>query len=626
MRRFLYSYAFLLVTLCSCQENIIDMSDVDNDGVIDSKTPIIIIENPDDYWTRLYYENENEYAFLRVIDRDTSIILGSFDNIQILITVDSNMRPQRIESEDFNASILYRGNKAFAYCVAGEVMHCDTIVFDSSKEDAMRTRSVSPEGVLSYFKTWITSSGLRYIVNYGANRLAPGISALIDYLRITDEMDSDEVLDYQINMYENWDTYLAEFLSGKVIPNEVTIPREWLEKIKDEQREYLEEKRKEEKILSEIIIGLVTGNAPYIYSESAKCLVEGYLKAVANEGSFDFNYGICYSTNTNPTIKDNVVSKSVSSEFFSSITVGLPEQFLLTNLNKNSTYYYRAFFKDNINGVIDYSNVIRSFTTSDIPASISNFAQTNSYHNKSGYTNGVRTFAYKFMTTLKVELTSFDDIMDWGYYYINEEGNRIAYSMMNRNSLRCDDVLEYYSNKPETTIRLGCYVKYLSVGDKAFYSDPQSYNLTYNDDVELAFTDCSFVGITHDNSLGYYRCGVTFDVDFKVQGSQNLTSIVILPYGNFLSWNASSYNSPADGDYSTTITNQYLYEYGLYGNFYCFLYAKDVDGNEYYSDNVIRMYHDGLHFTACAVEPWESLYQNVPQKPSSVVKRILEHK
>ena len=49
------------------------------------KTPIIIIENPDDYWTRLYYESENEYAFLRVIDRDTSIILGSFDNIQILI-------------------------------------------------------------------------------------------------------------------------------------------------------------------------------------------------------------------------------------------------------------------------------------------------------------------------------------------------------------------------------------------------------------------------------------------------------------------------------------------------------------------------------------------------------------
>ena len=124
--------------------------------------------------------------------------------------------------------------------------------------------------------------------------------------------------------------------------------------------------------------------------------------------------------------------------------------------------------------------------------------------------------------------------------------------------------------------------------------------------------------MTHDNSLGYYRCGVTFSVTFKVEGSENLTSISILPYGNFLSWNAASYDSPSDGTFTTTITDQYLYEYGLYGNFYCYLYAKDVDGNEYYSDNIIRLYHDGAHFTACNVESYDGLSGSTRSKAKAI--------
>lgn len=361
------------------------------------------------------------------------------------------------------------------------------------------------------------------------------------------------------------------------------------------------------KVTPTIIVGLEAGNAPYIYNESAICLLDGYIRAIANDGEFNFDYGICYSTSPNPTINDAVSRKNVQSGFISEITVSLPDKFLLENLQRNTKYYYRAYFKSNIDGYVTYSDNVREFTTSDIPVAITSFVQTNSYHSQNGYSHDGQTFSYKYMTSIKVELTSFDDIQDWGYYYINNSGNRVAYSMMNRGSLRCDDILEYYDNKAETTVYIGCYVKYKSVGDKAFYSDPQGYNLKYNDEVKLSFTDCNYIGVTHDNSLGYYRCGVTFSVTFKVEGSENLTSISILPYGNFLSWNAASYDSPSDGTFKTTITDQYLYEYGLYGNFYCYLYAKDVDGNEYYSDNIIRLYHDGAHFTACNVESYDGL-------------------
>ena len=595
---------------CSNEDNPVTPDNPSNEDANDGQTSLLVVKSPDNYWDCLYFEGENKYACLKEMDDQTFSMLGNFDNTNILMILDSEKRPIGIEADGFKATITYRGNKAFAFCIAGETMYCDSLTLSGESESVARTRSVSAKGVLNYFKTWITSSGLRYVVNYGADLLAPGISSLIDYLRATDDMTPDEVLNYQINMYDNWDTYLAEYLSGKLIPGGLSIPQDWWQKAKDELKEYVEENKKNEKVLSTIIVGLVTGNAPYIYSESAKCLVDGYLQAIANDGSFNFDYGICYSENANPTINDNVASKNIQSgSLISSITLTLPEPFLLTNLKKNTKYYYRAYFKDNTNNIIDYSNIIREFTTSDIPASISSFAQTNSYHNQNGYTNNGKTYSYKFMTTLKAELESFDDIMDWGYYYINEEGNRIAYSMMSRGALRCDDILEYYSRDPETTIKLGCYVKYASIGDKAFYSDPQSYSLKYNDDVTLTFTDCNYIEVTHDNSLGYYRCGVTFDVSFKVQGSQNLTSIVILPYGNFLSWNAPSYNNPSDGDYKTVITDQYLYEYGLYGNFYCYLYAKDVDGKEYYSDNMVRLYHDGYHFTSCVVESWETLSQ-----------------
>ncbi len=104
---------------------------------------------------------------------------------------------------------------------------------------------------------------------------------------------------------------------------------------------------------------------------------------------------------------------------------------------------------------------------------------------------------------------------------------------MNRNSLRCDDILTFYSNESETIVKIGCYVKYSSKGDVAFYSDPQDYKLIYNDNVKLSFTGSKFITITHDNSLGYYRCGVTFEASFKIQGGEKLTSVIIVPFGNF---------------------------------------------------------------------------------------------
>ena len=588
---------------------------IDDDLPVDpslTKIPMLIIDNPDNYWDQMVCLDSTKCFTIKKEIDGSSVIMEKYNDMKLRMELDSIKRPTSIITDDIKAYINYRGDKAFFRCVVGDKMYIDTLYVDNTASRSA-TRAVSTDDALNYLKNWTANNGIRYLVNTGADALVPGISILTDYLRETDGMTTGEWANYMIDRYENWDTFVASYLSG-LNKTGLSIPEEWLKKLK----EMFKDDDEKYKVTPTIIIGFEAGNAPYIYNESAICLLDGYIRAIANDGEFNFDYGICYSTSPNPTINDAVSRKNVQSGFISEITVSLPDKFLLENLQRNTKYYYRAYFKSNIDGYVTYSDNVREFTTSDIPAAITSFVQTNSYHSQNGYSHDGQTFSYKYMTSIKVELTSFDDIQDWGYYYINNSGNRVAYSMMNRGSLRCDDILEYYDNKAETTVYIGCYVKYKSVGDKAFYSDPQGYNLKYNDEVKLSFTDCNYIEVTHDNSLGYYRCGVTFSVTFKVEGSENLTSISILPYGNFLSWNAASYDSPSDGTFTTTITDQYLYEYGLYGNFYCYLYAKDVDGNEYYSDNIIRLYHDGAHFTACNVESYDGLSGSTRSKAKAI--------
>lgn len=625
--------AAILPFIAACSDkgnNIVNPNIVNPGNSGNEEKPVLIyLENISDYWDNAIVKDQNNYVCQKNLENDDKLSVGYFEDKVVKMVSDPQARPTTIECDDFKTNISYRGGKALAFCQYKDLMYCDSLDIVETQTQPQAVKSTAATRATSQVNTDALAALIAWLLEHGIrdglenvptdNPVVNAILSLLDFQKETLDMGSLGELNYLIEKYNYADWVLQ--------PSVETCPVDWLKEMLEESENNNVTEEEEAKAAASIIIGLVTGNAPYISTTSAKCLVDGYLQAAANDGSFDFNYGLCYSESPTPTISDHVLYKNIKSENQTgkTITLTLPEPFLLTNLQSKTTYYYRAYFKDNATNYVIYSEVIRSFTTSDIPASISSFAQTNSYHNENGFSNNGKTYSYKFMTTLKAELESFNNISDWGYYYINEEGERVDFSMMSRGSLRCDDVLEYYSQKAETTIKLGCYVKYKE-SDNTLYSDPQSYNLKYNDEVTLTFTDCNYITVTHDNSLGYYRCGVTFDVSFKVQGSQNLTSIVILPYGNFLSWNAPSYNNPSDGDYTTVITDQYLYEYGLYGNFYCYLYAKDISGKEYYSDNMVRLYHDGSHFTSCVVEPWEALSpKKAPSRKVQETRYIERH-
>ena len=132
-----------------------------------------------------------------------------------------------------------------------------------------------------------------------------------------------------------------------------------------EMAEYLEQKygwgatggHYHDPVPATIIWTINTGAAKSITDASAICSVDGYLSCIANDGVYDVNYGICYSTFKNVTMLDNQVYGTTNA-----INVSLPAYFTLRDLSPNTKYYYRAFAKDLNSSNVEYGN-ISSFTT-----------------------------------------------------------------------------------------------------------------------------------------------------------------------------------------------------------------------------------------------------------------------
>lgn len=111
-------------------------------------------------------------------------------------------------------------------------------------------------------------------------------------------------------LYETDDMYHHEYLDYiadegyKLFPTDIFGPEEV------------------EKIAPTYIIGIHTGDVE-VNGLTAKCYIAGYLRAEANDGEFNFDYGICLSTSSNPSLSDEVQKHTAVSGMINSIDVDL---------------------------------------------------------------------------------------------------------------------------------------------------------------------------------------------------------------------------------------------------------------------------------------------------------------
>lgn len=312
---------------------------------------LAFVSNINGYYNSAFIKDENAYICINNNDDYITELLGVFEEDYYLSVIfNEEGLPVLFESEDVNIRLLYNMDSLDNDCgridffaIIDEQIYTDYVYTYPSEQ--VKTRSLG--GLYEWTKQEITNninSTIRekvcqftsYLLTDNAySKHWNGFLEMVDFLRETDGLNAIELVDYLDNKYNKF--------------------KQISEAIKDKESNI----NKQAPIY---YIGITTGYS-YVSGNTAYCNIDGYLKVDANEGNFDFDYGICYSESKTPTINDAVKKHSLTSGMITSITLDLPIEIALAGLKENTTYYYRAYFKDNLSGNIVYSENIRSFET-----------------------------------------------------------------------------------------------------------------------------------------------------------------------------------------------------------------------------------------------------------------------
>lgn len=218
-------------------------------------------------------------------------------------------------------------------------------------------------------------------------------------------------------------------------------------------------------------IEVVTGMAEASYTD-AEC--KGYVRQYDDDGQavqiIPDEYGFFYNTIGKPNEKNAI-----------KITCQPDENGLfngkLESLEDNSTYYYTAFARV---GEDYFYGESKSFVTKKFPVKITSFEVTNALHEDDGYTFNNNHYDYKFECTTTVALDDdAKNVEDWGYVYIDLNGNSSFISLKEHGSPYSDPWYVYYRNEKKSYATLSGFVKYYD-SQKTYTDTPKNYDLIFS--------------------------------------------------------------------------------------------------------------------------------------------------
>jgi len=131
----------------------------------------------------------------------------------------------------------------------------------------------------------------------------------------------------------------------------------------------------------------------------------------------------------------------------------------------------------------------------ELPVKITNFMQTGSLYWKDGFSHNGRTYSYKYDVAVTVELSDADGVEDWGYAYLDPNGQEALISLKNYASPYTDTRYAYYRDESKSTVTLYEYVRYAGEQDYV-YGEPKDY------EVKRSLTSCPDDNHPHMIDLG----------------------------------------------------------------------------------------------------------------------------
>ncbi len=341
MKKLSFLYDLLMVIACLFSLFVSSCSEDDEkpaNSTMENKFPkegIVVYENlGDQKWDILVVDSLSNFLLVDKEDGKLKEMIGRVDLDTLYMNFSKDGLPDAIESSKFAVHYIYSTDTATVIYNVNTLCVVDTLVMESFiKKMPPHTRSAVEEVKTAF--SLVNEALDKVRIKIPDNKSIKQIIKLLNYFRDIEDSGKRD--------------YLLDNTTGKGLVSEQLL-RNWL-KIKDS-----------EEVPPSYIVGILTGNTASVKATSAVCYIDGILKMAANDGSFKFDYGICYSQSMNPTVNQKVNS-NMTSATSPSITVQMPSPFTLKNLSPNTTYYYRAYCMNQYSGKIIYAENIKSFKT-----------------------------------------------------------------------------------------------------------------------------------------------------------------------------------------------------------------------------------------------------------------------
>lgn len=207
-----------------------------------------------------------------------------------------------------------------------------------------------------------------------------------------------------------------------------------------------------------------------------------YLKCRVNGASMNtnlvFNVGIILADG--PFITKNHYLQKQSAAYS-----GDHEYTFTFKVEKNKRYKYRAFLEPSFElgfaNVLDYWRYgdVENFMIMDKPVEITAFKQTDSQYKDYGFRYNYINYSYKYEYAVTTKLNSHEEVEDWGYIYIDVQGEKYRCSLMGQNSPATKTGF-YYSSVAKSSVTLYEYLK-LKDESQVWYGEPQEFDLSHSD-------------------------------------------------------------------------------------------------------------------------------------------------
>lgn len=227
------------------------------------------------------------------------------------------------------------------------------------------------------------------------------------------------------------------------------------------------------------------------------------------------------------------------------------------------------------------------------PVEISSVNVTKARWNRTGFEYNGKKYPFKFDCDVTVKLIESENVEDWGYMYIDPEGNCANISLLGQEHVYKDSRYSYCRNTPEATVVLCGYVKI--IGEQEYrYGEQLVFPLIYDEEPSITYQSAEIIDVNgepqYDGDGSYLFTWYTtkFKYVIKITGGYWIDNIQPMVYDNgSWSYNGGKARVPGDGLYSVTTSMNYDNTSNM--NWSTGYNITLTDGSTMYSSNTLQI-------------------------------------